>query len=1056
MKKLLSLLSLLLCAAPALAQTATSFSATVPNVGASTIQLQGGVPGGQTISYQAAGNGCASCVAPTKGTISAFNSATGVVVYTPNAGFVGTDSFTFTVTASPSGTVSSQATVSVTITNAKTRIIDTLLNPDGTPRAGKATFVLTQTASTLGGLTPVSSSVTATLDGQGKFDVQLYPSTSLSPQAYYQLWFADNTTLKRELIGVYEVPATTAIITLAPYKVTDTNKAARYSFADKASVDALTSGVYGATTSPLANLSGYAFESLPAAGTAGRMARLTNRNRAAVLDSGSAWADISGGSYDPLLFGAKCDGTTDDSAAFEAIEAAMPAGGGTIRLPAGTCAINAGAVDIAKPVRIIGHRLGSIIRRRERLEQCPGCGINDPLGPTLLLRGSNSMLEDFMINAANASGTLSGGNGSVGDGLVMYGAHVRVTGVYVQGHRGHGLTLGSTTTYYNVNGFRFESVRTHENTGNGLQVVARWLNSPADPGPDEGPDANVGTVDSCVSFNNSGDGFYLQDALYNTFVNLSAEGNAGYGIRFGAGAGQNILIGGDFEGNDTNNDTGGKLLSNIRFDDGSFANFVWSPLISIQGVSVGGNAGSQNLHLQDTTNFFSPVGIGQYAQGNARLSLSTGPCMPNPAYPGSSSQRCLPTDHIVMLANDGDNGTGVENSSSVVLGAVSTQPFGGARITARYNFAVSGDDTEISINPFSELDSGVLKSITATPRGNVVLGHAGLATNAANGFVHIPSTPGTPTGTPATTYANREPIVIDRTNYKLHAYLNGAWRDLTGGGGGGSVNYSLAQGRLTTESGVPASASDHTAQSTIYFTPYQGNRIALYSGSAWAEHTFTERSLALSGLTADKNYDVFLYDNSGTLTLELSAAWTNNTTRADALALQDGVWVKSGAPTRRYLGTIRTTGTTTTEDSRAKRFVWNYYNRLTRPCYKADEADHTYAVNSERSWGGAVANTLVEFVYGLGEDGVTYTGAARIGQTVSQNGNFTAKLNIDGTTIGSIMQFFQASGTGVSAQSVSDARYVPAGYHYAHLNENSENAATGEFFEGSVAATIRN
>ena len=187
--------------------------------------------------------------------------------------------------------------------------------------------------------------------------------------------------------------------------------------------------------------------------------------------------------------------------------------------------------------------------------------------------------------------------------------------------------------------------------------------------------------------------------------------------------------------------------------------------------------------------------------------------------------------------------------------------------------------------------------------------------------------------------------------------------DLVAGSGG--VLPSVFQGRLTTETGVPVSTSDRTAQSTIYLTPSGGNIVALYNGSAWAYHTLTERSLALSGLTSGKNYDVFLYDNAGTLTLELSAAWTNDTTRADALALQDGIYVKSGTTTRRYVGTIRTTGTTTTEDSMAKRFVWSAYNRVPR-FLRVVEATASWPYTSA-TWqqaNAAPANQL-DFVTGL-------------------------------------------------------------------------------------------
>lgn len=175
----------------------------------------------------------------------------------------------------------------------------------------------------------------------------------------------------------------------------------------------------------------------------------------------------------------------------------------------------------------------------------------------------------------------------------------------------------------------------------------------------------------------------------------------------------------------------------------------------------------------------------------------------------------------------------------------------------------------------------------------------------------------------------------------------------------------VAEGRLTTESGVPLSTSDRTAQGTIYYAPYVGTRIALYDGTGWKLHTFTERSLALSSLTSGKNYDVFLYDNSGTLTLELSAAWTNDTTRADALGTQDGVTVKSGTPTRRWLGTIRTTGTASTEDSLTKRFVWNWQNREPRKLLKdMGSSSHAYNSGTVRQYNNDAA-AQVEFVVGL-------------------------------------------------------------------------------------------
>lgn len=60
------------------------------------------------------------------------------------------------------------------------------------------------------------------------------------------------------------------------------------------------------------------------------------------------------------------------------------------------------------------------------------------------------------------------------------------------------------------------------------------------------------------------------------------------------------------------------------------------------------------------------------------------------------------------------------------------------------------------------------------------------------------------------------------------------------------------------------------------------------------------------------------------------AAWTDDTTRATAVTLQDGRYCKSGDKTRLLLGTFSTTSATTTEDSDRNRHLSNVYNRVTR------------------------------------------------------------------------------------------------------------------------------
>lgn len=253
------------------------------------------------------------------------------------------------------------------------------------------------------------------------------------------------------------------------------------------------------------------------------------------------------------------------------------------------------------------------------------------------------------------------------------------------------------------------------------------------------------------------------------------------------------------------------------------------------------------------------------------------------------------------------------------------------------------------------------------------------------------------------------------------------------------LDYGLCQGRLTTETGVPVSTADRTAQGTIYFTPYNGNLVWLYDGSRWVPFRFTERSLSLT-LTSGKNYDVFLYNNAGTLTLELSAAWTNDTTRADALTTQDGIPVKSGATTRRHLGTIRASGTNTTEDSEAKRFVWNRYNQKGRSLRKsAAGAQHDYTSTSTWRYWNNDATNIYAFVVGSTDETVRIDVSAWI---------FTSAVNIFGR-VAAQLNWVSGAPTTYIAKANATGKYGASeqvqptlGYNYVSIIQLGGTTAT--------------
>ena len=269
---------------------------------------------------------------------------------------------------------------------------------------------------------------------------------------------------------------------------------------------------------------------------------------------------------------------------------------------------------------------------------------------------------------------------------------------------------------------------------------------------------------------------------------------------------------------------------------------------------------------------------------------------------------------------------------------------------------------------------------------------------------------------------------------------------------GAVYDVGLAEGRLTLTSGTPVTVTDVTAATSVYYTPYKGNRVALYDGSAWDVYTFTEKTLAVPATTSQM-YDVFLYNNAGTLTLE-ALAWTNDTTRATALTTQDGVLVKSGATTRRYLGSFRTTTVSgQTEDSLTKRYLWNFSHRVRRAVQRLEAtATWTYTTAAFRQANASSSNQIA-VVVGVAESllELAVTGAANN----STGGiNFSVSIGEDSTTaaVSGVLMSIAAPAAGINGSVVATLRKYPAvGFHtYAWL-EYSVATGTTTWQGASVA-----
>jgi hypothetical protein len=349
-----------------------------------------------------------------------------------------------------------------------------------------------------------------------------------------------------------------------------------------------------------------------------------------------------------------------------------------------------------------------------------------------------------------------------------------------------------------------------------------------------------------------------------------------------------------------------------------------------------------------------------------------------------------------------------------------------------------------------------------------------------------------------------------------------------------SAGQNLTQGRLTLVTATAIMTTAQTAKTTVYFTPYQGNLISLYSGTLWQSFSFSEISIKLtdaqsghttsgnaiiSGLTdtsqlavgmkisgtnvgaasvivtidsntqitgsvnstgtatntitfkvpASTPADIFAYNNSGTVALKMKL-WTNGTTRATALALQDGVYVRTDDHTRKYLGTICTTstdgqtewsfgGSASAGGTAGNLLIWNYYNRKITSAQVRDNTN-SYSPTSSYAVPGGSSTFRVNCVIGISEDlyASEYHGLGL--RTNTNNSNVGIGIGIDATNANSAQIMNALAGmqdlNGLDFSSVSAywEGYLAEGFHFT-VPLITEGSGQGQFFGDNGNAAVQ-
>jgi Phage portal protein len=282
------------------------------------------------------------------------------------------------------------------------------------------------------------------------------------------------------------------------------------------------------------------------------------------------------------------------------------------------------------------------------------------------------------------------------------------------------------------------------------------------------------------------------------------------------------------------------------------------------------------------------------------------------------------------------------------------------------------------------------------------------------------------------------------------------------------VSLPLApQGRLTLATGTPVMTSDQAGKTTVYYTPYFGQYVPIYDGARFIatdtggelSQATTDSTKSPSAAAANSNYDVFVWNDAGTIRATRGPAWTSDTARgtgAGTTELQrvSGIWTNKNAITNgpaanrgTYVGTIRSNassqidwklGSSASGGGAATFGVWNYYNRRSVRAWVQDSTS-TYAYSSATT--RAVNNSAgnrVNFVSGMAEDApyanykatmilpAAIGGYGVVGHALDSTTAVTHRCGTTNpTTQGSIYFIAQSPG-----------RYDPQiGYHYISANE---------------------
>jgi len=290
------------------------------------------------------------------------------------------------------------------------------------------------------------------------------------------------------------------------------------------------------------------------------------------------------------------------------------------------------------------------------------------------------------------------------------------------------------------------------------------------------------------------------------------------------------------------------------------------------------------------------------------------------------------------------------------------------------------------------------------------------------------------------------------------------------------------QGRLTLLTGAPVMAAAQTGRTIVYYTPYVGQLVPIWDGASMVPTVFAELQNDTTQAATNKagpaavgnnsNYDLFVWNDGGTIRLTRGPAWSSDTARgagAGTTELQrvQGLWTNKQAIANgpaanfgTYVGTVRSNGAAQIDwnpmpaasagGSNAILGVFNAYNRVQVNGQSQDStASWTYNLGVWRALNASNANRI-SYIDGLAEVAPSVTSEAFCSST---------GIHYIGVGRDSIVATPPLVGTtwSTNAMAIAAGGFQPSlGFHYLQAMETDATGVVSTVFgsgnPGGVAA----